>query len=167
MIMLFDGFEFVKVADFFTAAPCEYKRRKQDGEWTAALELVTDVVRQAERNCYIIVVDGQPRYAGEYMYNMQDRMIKTVNGVDYFDHHKFNQVQDALAAGSKVELFIVADPYTMMGGRPRNAAKMIEQELIDHNSDELTWNVRGGAWKKYAGWVAKNCHRVTDLLKAA
>ena len=167
--MIFDDIEFVKVADFEEASPRAYTvgGKKSDDKWTASLKMLDERYAKAERNCYLIVVDGNPVYVGEYQWNLATRMIQLdkSNGLLYFNHHKWKEVQTELENGRKVELFLCLYPYVRLGNRIENAAKTIEQSLLDGNSQKLVWNKRGSNTSYYAGWMDRHCLRIDDLVK--
>jgi hypothetical protein len=151
------GFEFIKVGIFYLA---DKPRVDKKGEWEirASLNLFSDEYKKADENVYVVYSDDEPKYVGEYTYNLEDRWLKG----NYIYHHKSDKIESEIKSGKEVSLWLAVSPYYVTKGFTINLGKSIEQEILRHH--DLDWNKRNKI-KQCEEWRQKNCIKVSDIIQ--
>ncbi len=149
------GFDFVKIG---TAEICEQgvivKQRGGEYLWNLSLNLINDDFADAEQSAYVVYVESELVYAGQYSKSFADRWLKQRK---YFWHSENvdDNVHEHVKNGKDVSVWLSINPY-LEGphGEMINVNKAIEQKIIEQYNPQ--WNSRGklnndqGKYKKVA-----------------
>lgn len=148
--MQYSGFKFVEIGEFFLSdAPLDVTYRGQQDRITIELRLHKDEYKYASENVYIVSMNGEAVYVGEYSGTLAKRWLRRGK---YIWHNKDVNVADAIRAGKDVRLHLLKDPFGHhSSGIAINVAKAIEHHILQSNPP--AWNVRN---KKATVRRAKN-----------
>ena len=105
---------------------------------TTSIEVVDADIEKRREAAYIVTVDQEVKYIGEFSNSLRDRWIKVEN---YIWHHKDHLIFDALNRGCDVSLSLVDNPeVSLPSGELVNISKAIEHHILKHH--KLEWNMR-------------------------
>ena len=153
---------FVKVGSFYIADEPWTGYDKKHGYWKviSKFQPVHDAVLKADENVYLVIVNDDIVYVGEYIYNLEDRWFKNSNG--YVNHHIWKEIDEELKQRNDVSLWLCHYPYIdLPDGSELNIAKSLEQRIIDEYKPK--WNKRNDR-TKWKAWRKKNCIRINTIL---
>jgi hypothetical protein len=155
------GFDFIKIG---TAERCgtgvKVKQRKKEYQWHLALNLIHDDFADAEQSTYLVYVEDELVYVGEYTSSFAERWLKQRK---YFWHSENvdDKVNDHVKNGKKVSVWISVNPYLDgPNGEMINVNKAIEQRIIEQYLPP--WNKRG----KGVINNKKTYKKVIDIIKS-
>lgn len=140
----FCGFTFIHAGDFYINTIKSPKKYKW-GDVNNTYDHITTCIRFSEENlpdkveqAYIITVDNEVVYVGEFSNSLRDRWLKTDN---YIWHNKDHLIYAELTRKAEVALWLTKDPYVdISGGLKINISKSIEHHILKNNN--LAWNQR-------------------------
>lgn len=105
---------------------------------STCIEFIEEGTDQRQELAYIITVDDEIKYVGEYSKTLRLRWLKVDN---YIWHHKDHLIFKALKQGCKVSLWLVNNPtVSTASGEVVNISKSIEHHILKNNL--LEWNKR-------------------------
>lgn len=71
------GFEFVEVGEFYiNEKPLNVTYDGKPDIVSVSLKLVNDEIKKVGESAYLVYVDDELAYVGEYLYNLENRWIK-------------------------------------------------------------------------------------------
>jgi hypothetical protein len=154
------GFKFIEVGIFYVSdEPLEAKYNGKNTLASVCIKLRHDTFKKVGESAYILFVDEDLVYVGEYSYNLEDRWLKKGK---YVWHHKDNDILKALKENRRVTLWLSMNPYiTIENGNSINISKSIEQEILKRLP--LPWNVRGKL-NKNEKWIEQNCIKFSEIM---
>lgn len=156
------GYDFVKVGNFRSGAVRYIQYGGKEVPIRVILDLVHPDFKKADESVYILCVNDKPYYVGEYSYNLSERWLR---GGGYIWHHKDELVDEEVAKGNSVDIWIIVDPYRNVGGKdPINISKAIEQDILKRESLPI-WNKKGQLGK-WAAWREKHCIKVATIIES-
>lgn len=156
------GYDFVKVGTFKLGEVREVTYRGKRVEIRVVLDLVHPDFKKADESVYILCVNDEPYYVGEYSYNLADRWLR---GSGYIWHHKDDLVEEETKKGNSVTIWIIIDPYRTVGERNTiNISKAIEQDILKKEYPPI-WNKKGQL-EKWATWREKHCVKVATIIES-
>lgn len=136
------GFDFIKIG---TAERCDtgvkVKQRGSEYQWHLALNLIHDDFADAEQSTYLVYVENDLVYVGEYTSSFAERWLKQRK---YFWHSENvdDKVNAQVKDGKNVSVWISVDPYLDgPNGEVINVNKALEQRIIEQYNPP--WNSRG------------------------
>jgi hypothetical protein len=140
-----EGFTFNHVGDFYINPIKSAKKYtwgekgdKQCDHLSTCISLFEDFSDETKELVYLVTVDEEVSFVGEFSNSFRDRWLKTDN---YIWHHKGHLIDDALIKNRKVSLWFVVDPYLdTLSGVKLNISKSIEHHILKNRS--LDWNKR-------------------------
>ena len=148
------GFKFAKVAvaDLTTTTTDIKYNGEVTKDWDLVLEFIYPDGEFADQSTYLVFVDDQLKYVGQYSGIFADRWLLKRNGVFYIDHSKNDyEIQKLLKSPDPPEISIwlsLAPFLTAPDGERWNINKALEQRMILEFQPE--WN-RTGKSKPTAG----------------
>ncbi|MEY8241892.1 MAG: hypothetical protein RPT25_16210 [Cycloclasticus sp.] len=157
------GFDFIKTGTFYRASSSITRKYKgKDEALYLSLKLIDEDIKRVGESAYLLLVDDELVYVGEYSRNLANRWLVKGN---YVWHHKDLDIIAAMADESSVTIWLVTDPFVMLkNGTKLNISKSIEQEVLRQH--DLPWNKRGSL-KKDQKWVDKNCTELSCIIDVA
>lgn len=152
--MNFLDYKFVEIGEFkISKIPLEVIYGGKADKVTVELELYSDKYKQIGESVYLIVLDGEPHYVGEYSKNLDSRWFKKEN---YIWHHKDIHISKALNNGAKVKLFLIDSPFiNLENGNELNISKSIEHDILKKKN--LKWNKRNNSLEKVSELRLEEC----------
>ena len=143
--MMIENFTFNHVGDFYRneiRSKKQYswgdKNNKQKGHLYTCINLFDDDFDKATELAYLVTVDEEVMYVGEFSNSFRDRWLITEN---YIWHHKDELIRDALREGKKVSLWFINEPCSeVYPGVNINICKSIEHHILKNKN--LAWNKR-------------------------
>jgi len=140
-----NGFIFNHVGDFYINSVRSVKKytwwEKKDKKrehLSTCIQLFDDNSDKVKELVYLVTVDGNVMYVGDFSNSFRARWLKTEN---YTWHHKDHLIEDELIKRKKVSLWFIADPYVnTTSGVELNISKSIEHHILKNNN--LNWNKR-------------------------
>ena len=140
-----EGFAFRHVGDFFinpVKSPKKYKWGDKENKIcdyiTTCIRFIEDGLDKKEELAYIVTVNNDVVYVGEFSNSFRDRWLKIDN---YIWHHKDHLIYQALCNKSEVSLWFIVDPYIKsLSGVKLNISKSIEHHILKNINVE--WNIR-------------------------
>jgi len=143
----FFGFHFVKVAKIsLTETKTDVRYGEQTAfDWDVVVEFIYPGCEQASQSTYLVFVDDELKYAGQYSGVFSDRWLLRRNGLWYLDHSKMDyHIQTLLQSDNppEVSVWLTLHPYlTSPDGETWNINKALEQKIIYELQPE--WNRTG------------------------
>lgn len=141
------GFEFVKIGIILqTETKTDVRYREQTAlDWDIVVEFIYPGCEKASQSTYLMFVDDELKYAGQYSGVFSDRWLLHRNGLWYLDHSKIDfRVQKLLKSDNppEVSIWLAMHPYlTATDGEIWNVNKALEQRIIFELQPE--WNYTG------------------------
>ena len=150
------GWEFIKIGTFYCCKkPFEYSEKVEGVKKTityehpAALRLIDDYFLKASESAYVLKIDNEIKYVGEYSSTLQDRWLRrrkdTTEWLSWHSDNLDNKITSALKDSnekSEISLWLTVNPFLDGPNGPINISKAIEQDFL--LSDEpLPFNKKG------------------------
>lgn len=140
-----EGFTFNHVGDFHINSTKSAKKytwgktgEKRCEQLVTCIRLFEDSLKKMKELAYLVTVDGEPMYVGEFSNSFENRWLKVDN---YVWHHKDDLIYDDLKKKKKVALWFVEDPFVdISSGVKLNISKSIEHHILKNKT--LKWNIR-------------------------
>jgi len=157
------GFDFIKVGK---AIHCDkgiqttYKGKPL--HWHLALDLIHEDFADAEQSTYLVYVDNELVYVGEYSSSFEKRWLKRRRDFWHSDNidNKVKKLVGDGKNGKDVSVWLSLDPYVIGPNNEMiNINKAIEQMIIEQH--EPIWNKRG----KSTGRIKPTYRKVTEIVK--
>lgn len=155
------GFKFVKIGEFYKCdEPYQVKFEGKEISIDLSIKLISDMFKQSDESAYLIFVNDNLVYVGEYSYNFEDRWLRKSK---YVWHNTDDRIEEQLLLNNNVSLWLSVDPFIILPDDSRiNISKSIEQEIL--KKEDLVWNKRG-KMKKYSEWREANCTPVISIIQ--
>ena len=157
------GFKFVKVGEFYLSdKPYPVTFNGKADCIKVCIEFVDDLFMKSDESAYLVYVDDELHYVGDFSYNLEDRWLRRHN---YVWHGIDEDIEATLSLPDKkkVSLWLTVDPYTIHEAKKLNISKSIEQEILRQTKPMPKWNKRGQL-NRWADWREKNCTPVTNII---
>jgi hypothetical protein len=143
-IINIEGFTFKLAGDFFInpiKSPKKYKwgdNQKTFDHITTSINFMEDGADQKTEQAYVVTVDREVVYVGEFSGTLRERWLKVDN---YIWHNKDHLIYKAILNGKNVSLWLIVDPcIKISSGLEINICKSIEHHILKNNN--LLWNQR-------------------------
>lgn len=143
------GFQFTKIGfAVLSDIKTDVKYRgEMIKDWDVVIEFLYPGCELAGQSTYLVFVDDQLKYAGEYSGTFQERWILPRNGVWYIAHSDNDfRIQDLLRSDEppEISIWLCSDPFIVASDGERwNNNLALERRIITELQPE--WNKRGRA----------------------
>ena len=157
------GFKFVKVGEFYlTDKPYPVTFDGKQDSIKVCIKLVDELFLNSDESAYLVYVEDEIFYVGEFSYSLKDRWLRREN---YVWHGIDDYVEAMLSPPNekKVSLWLTVDPYIIHGSTRLNISKSIEQEILRQTQPMPVWNKRGQL-NKWVDWREKYCVSVSNII---
>ena len=138
----FSGHRFIKVGEFVKSEnPLQIKFDGHDAIISVELALYREEFKKIGESVYMITMNTEPVYVGEYSGTLEDRWLKTRKS-NYIWHNKDVQIAKYINEGNALCFYLARDIFVFTGaGKRINIAKSIEHDILQDNALNL-WNKR-------------------------
>ncbi len=153
------GFDFVKIGEFYENKEPLITRNKKP--YNLCINLIDDGFAKLGESAYVVLVEDEIRYVGEYVYNFKDRWLRQEI---YSWHHIDHNIPSVLEEDKSVTIWVTINPYITIGDNEINISKSIENEILkNHTNPDRLWNKRGKL-RENKEWIKKNCKRFHEIV---
>ena len=161
------GFDFIKLGHAYlcerallpkgknAGKPLIYNKKELD--WRVALKFDDERFRQVGESAYLVTLNGDVVYVGEYSNTFESRWLRDGQYIWHGDTVD-NEIKKALTNDEVIELWITVSPFINLGPNEQiNVSKAIEHKILQLYPPK--WNRRNVGTGTEVNQV-----RVTDLL---
>jgi len=135
------GFKFYLCGRFYNNSLPSKRSYKWDGETKplyTSIEFIDSNTDSKEELAYIVTVNNEAKYVGEFSKTLRDRWLKTEC---YTWHHKDHLIESAISNGDLVELWLLLNPVVELPTSVSlNISKAVEHHLL--KNQVFDWNKR-------------------------
>jgi hypothetical protein len=142
--MKFCDYEFIHVGKFVrTKKPLKVKFDGKQDQVTVELEFVNERVKEISESVYLVTVNSEVKYVGEYSKTLGDRWLKREKD-NYIWHSQDISISDELRNEHKVLLYLIKNPFiSHSNGHELNISKSIEHDILQRTpARHELWNKR-------------------------